>query len=102
MLGDEQESSAAPLAKPVFQVPLVLNTGRYLPFDRVERVRADVADQRGEHLAIVGEQRPTGMRGEHRPDLRTEIAPTAHAAQRVVLRGQLETEDGQRVAAGEQ
>src|SRR5215469_3390357 len=102
MFGDEQKGSAAALAEPPFEIPFIPNAGRHLPFDGSERVRADVVDERGKHLAIVAEQRPTRMRREHRPDLRSKLAPAPHAKQRVALRRQIEAKGSCRLAGREQ
>ena len=84
------------------QVPLVLNTAGQLPVGGVERMRPDVIHQRGEHFAVIGEKRQTGMRRERRADLIAELAPAAQSAQRVVFGRQLQAECTRDLAAVEQ
>ena len=69
VFGDEEEVASDMAGQAVGKVPLVLNATGHLPFDRIQRMRANIINQRGEDFAVIGKQRQVGMRSENSSDL---------------------------------
>ena len=101
MIGHSEKILAAMNSRAVFKAPLVGDAGNRLPFDRVERMRVDIVDQRREELAVVRHQLEPGICGERLAHLGAQRAPAAQPVQRVILGGNSDARYGERLAAAE-